>query len=158
MIVIAIKDLKKQKQLIQNKKRQMTPYIVLLYILPEDITNHIIMFAKLNSAEIIKQYFKKTLAYKIKHIHNSIEHACFQCNLDLRMTNYGILYKNTILTRESVIQTLSSCHCCARHQINKPKTLNSYNFQIATNTHYNNQECTCPCRHMSRFICQQATD
>lgn len=50
---------------------------------------------------------------------------------------------------------LSNCHCCERHQINKPSL-----FVPWHETHFHNDQtihaCMCNCRHNARIICRQA--
>ena len=87
-----------------------------------------------------------------------IDFAHFNANLGLRMTNYNLLYGKKILTAENVVSTLSSCNCCIRHKKNRPNKLNTYNHYNAINFTFNkpHSSCKCPCRHMSRFICEEA--
>ena len=51
---------------------------------------------------------------------------------------------------------LANCHCCERHQVNKPTIFaplnetHPYTYNLAT------YPCMCQCRQLSRFICRQA--
>lgn len=52
------------------------------------------------------------------------------------------------------LQTVVSCNCCERHQINKPQVLAPW-----VETPWNNSQnyltgCDCDCRHLARFICR----
>ena len=52
------------------------------------------------------------------------------------------------------LQTVVSCNCCERHQINKPRVLAPW-----VETPWNNSQnyltgCDCDCRHIARFICR----
>ena len=55
---------------------------------------------------------------------------------------------------EEVINNLSNCQCCQRHQINRPRT-----FETNNQNNQNNilgifvlHNCQCPCRNYCRFI------
>lgn len=57
-------------------------------------------------------------------------------------------------TYQTKLDFLSKCKCCKRHQINKPFIFFSW---VDTPFKFNksNDNCTCDCRHVSRFICRQ---
>ncbi len=58
-------------------------------------------------------------------------------------------------TIQEKLNTLSNCNCCARHQINKPRTLDIW-INTPLNYNYRNTHCTCKCRHLARFICRNS--
>ena len=137
----------------------MSYYNILATILPQDIVYHIMFFVKIDYAQVIAYHFKKFLQRKIYHIYTMIDFAHFNANLGLRMTNYNLLYGKKILTAENVVSTLSSCNCCIRHKKNRPNKLNTYNHndnEINFTFNKLDRKCKCPCRHMSRFICEEA--
>ena len=51
------------------------------------------------------------------------------------------------------LNTLNRCHCCKRHQINKPSSLINWVDTPFTNNQYNH--CLCNCRHLARHICRK---
>jgi len=54
--------------------------------------------------------------------------------------------------RVKLVDILSGCKCCDRHQINRPNKFESW-----VDTKFNNTcdtDCECKCRHFSRFICR----
>ena len=138
----------------------MSHYNVLDTILPQDIVYHIMFFVKTDYAKIIAYHFKRFLQRKIYHIYMMIDFANFKAKLGARMTNYHICYGKRILSAKNVILTLSSCNCCIRHKKNRPNKLNTYNHVDDENFTFDKADsrCKCPCRHMSRFICEEAID
>ena len=50
---------------------------------------------------------------------------------------------------------LANCHCCNRHQVNKPTVFQPWHETPFNNT-LNIHPCMCNCRLISRFICRQA--
>ena len=64
------------------------------------------------------------------------------------------IYATPGVTFQDKLDYLSNCHCCYRHQVDKPTILepwidtNSNNISII-------YPCRCNCRHLARFICRQ---
>lgn len=58
------------------------------------------------------------------------------------------------VTFQDKLNHLSNCHCCYRHQVNKPIILAPW-----IDTYSNNiliiYPCQCNCRHLARLICRQ---
>ena len=61
------------------------------------------------------------------------------------------IHGNTI---QDKLNTLSKCNCCARHQINKPKILDTW-INTSDNNNKIMNDCTCECRNLARFICRK---
>lgn len=67
------------------------------------------------------------------------------------------IHKN-INDPEHIINQLSKCNCCSRHQSNRPTTLNDIRYlKFITNYNYDNMnqdihECKCTCRHNCRRL------
>lgn len=55
-------------------------------------------------------------------------------------------------TWQDKINTLNTCNCCSKHQINKPTQLQIWNELPFHNDQ--SRQCLCNCRHMSRMICR----
>lgn len=53
----------------------------------------------------------------------------------------------------SIIQTMNSCNCCNRHQINKPNSLEEY-VDYKYPTQNKNYQCKCNCRQIARNCCR----
>ena len=71
--------------------------------------------------------------------------------------NCQIPFENIVITNISdpdhFVNILKQCKCCARHQINKPSSLNDYPQQYDIDHIPSNQNtCLCSCRHHSRWI------
>ena len=61
------------------------------------------------------------------------------------------------VTFQDKLNYLSNCHCCDRHQVNKPTLFVPWHetpFNYDQTTH----PCMCNCRHVARFICRQANN
>lgn len=58
-------------------------------------------------------------------------------------------------TFQDKLDTLSTCNCCSRHQINKPKKFSPWRELPFNNLLDESSNCKCPCRHIARFICRQ---
>ena len=54
-----------------------------------------------------------------------------------------------------LLETLSKCECCDRHQTHRPSRLVDFDSDQACGHHHadGEQPCKCPCRHFSRWIC-----
>lgn len=109
------------------------------------------------AANIIQSKSRCFLRNKIRNIYHMLKFAMFHCQFDLALNRYSLFYRNKILKREQVFSLMSSCQCCKRHQVRKPKSIvkkeseNYFNWTRDT-------DCLCPCRHVSRFICREIDD
>lgn len=61
------------------------------------------------------------------------------------------------LTFQDKLNHLSNCHCCERHQVNKPTLFQPWYETPFNNTQYIHN-CMCNCRHVARAICRQANN
>ncbi len=61
------------------------------------------------------------------------------------------------LTWQEKLDYLSNCNCCMTHQINKPKKFQTW-VDTPFSQWYNQKQCQCACRHLSRMICRQTDD
>ena len=121
--------------------------------LPDDLIVHIWSFNYNWASTIIQKYTKKYISKKIKNIYKMTGFAHHKCQLGVGVSNYSLFYHNKILNNSDVLTTLNACKCCVRHQINKPK-----NMEYWVETEFNNTQdrpCSCPCRHLARFICRE---
>lgn len=60
-------------------------------------------------------------------------------------------------TYQDKLNHLSNCHCCDRHQVNKPTVFRPW-YETPYNNTQHNYPCMCNCRHLARFICRQANN
>lgn len=120
--------------------------------LPYEIIEHIWSFNYFWAATTIQINFKKFIRNKVRNICSLMKFAHFNCNLGLSMNNYSLHYNNKIINKSSVFNTLNACKCCSRHQINKPTKIALWNETEFHNTQ--DTACSCPCRHLSRFLCR----
>jgi hypothetical protein len=126
------------------------------YKLPYDLIEHIWSFNYMWASNIIQKYIKKYISNKVKIIYEMVGFAHHKCHLGCGIRNYSIFYKNKVLKNDQVLTTLNSCKCCKKHQINKPKNMVPW---IETEFHdMQDTECSCPCRHLARFICREVTN
>ena len=56
------------------------------------------------------------------------------------------------IVKSIYIKVLNTCTCCEKHKINKPSTYSKWVETPFNRTQDNN--CLCPCRHYSRWICR----
>lgn len=121
--------------------------------LPYELVNYIWSFNYSWASIIIQKYTKKYISNKVKNIFKMVQFAHHDCHLGVGINNYSLFYKNKVLKNHEVLSTLNACNCCKIHQINKPKMM-----EIWVETEFNdtrkNRQCSCPCRHLARFICR----
>ena len=56
-------------------------------------------------------------------------------------------------TKKHMFKICTTCKCCTRHQINRPKTLKSKVIYVYWHgTQITNDDCQCMCRHVARQI------
>ena len=121
-----------------------------------DLIEYIWSFNYRWASTIIQKYTKKYISNKIKNIYEMVGFAYHECHLGMGIHNYSLFYKNKVLKNSDVIITLNACKCCKKHQINKPKNMVHWmetEFNDRQNIH-----CSCPCRHLARFICREIND
>lgn len=126
------------------------------YKLPHDLVEYIWSFNYSWASTIIQKYTKKYISNKIKSVHEMVGFAHHECRLGVGIRNYSLFYKNKVLKNSDVLTTLNACKCCVRHQINKPTKMESW-----VDTEYHDTQetpCSCPCRHLARFICREVND
>ena len=126
------------------------------YKLPYDLIEHIWSFNYRWASTIIQKYTKNYISNKVKNIYEMVGFAHHACHLGSGLRNYSLLYKNKVLKNSDVLTTLNSCKCCVRHQINKPKNMAPWIETGFNDTR--NRQCSCPCRHLARFICREIND
>ena len=125
-------------------------------LLPLEVVEYIWSFNYPSQASVIQKKFRECFQQKVNEVSNMVCFVMSNKNISLNLTNFSVFYKNKILKREDVFKTLTLCNCCARHQINKPKTLHKW---INTEFHGTQEtDCECQCRHLSRFICREIED
>ena len=109
------------------------------------------------AANIIQTKSRKFMRKKISNIYDMLSFVRRDCKFDLALNKYSLFYRNKILKREQVFSLMTSCQCCKRHQIRKPKTI----VKKEREDYFNwtqDTDCSCPCRHVSRFICREVDD
>tara|TARA_B110000208_G_scaffold167118_1_gene206375 strand:- start:2580 stop:2870 length:291 start_codon:yes stop_codon:yes gene_type:complete len=55
-------------------------------------------------------------------------------------------------TAQEIVEGLSQCQCCERHQLNRPCTIQENYNEYHPNTYGANATCTCVCRYSSRCL------
>ncbi len=124
----------------------------LLNKLPEDVLDYIWSMNQEWAANIMQQAVRSFIRFKVQEFRKMIYFACWSCDFGAEMKTYNLFYKNRILNRQDVLNTLSACKCCERHQINKPSVLSKWEETTISLSHYT--PCNCSCRHLSRWICR----
>tara|TARA_X000001036_G_C20249745_1_gene631651 strand:+ start:181 stop:618 length:438 start_codon:yes stop_codon:yes gene_type:complete len=132
------------------------------YKLPYDLIEYIWSFNYFWASTIIQKYTKKYISNKVENIYEMVGFAHHKCHLGCGISNYSLFYKNKVIKNSDVLTTLNACKCCVRHQINKPKNMESW-VETEFGPDYTNiatQDtlCSCPCRHLARFICREVND
>ena len=122
-----------------------------LTILPYDLKEYIWSFNYTWGANVIQKMTKNFIKNKVKNLYSIYGFVHLTCRLGLR-DNYYVHYNNKLLNKTQILQTLNSCKCCERHQILKPKQLNTWTETEFHGTQYT--PCICACRHLARFICR----
>lgn len=120
--------------------------------LPEELLHYIISFNEIEAVEIIQKKAKNMLKNKIEAFESML---MFMSNsgLTLSLNKHKIFYKNRIVSKEEVVETLGKCDCCERHKINRPKKMVPW---VDTEFHGTViKSCPCHCRQFSRFICRE---
>ena len=62
------------------------------------------------------------------------------------------------VTPQEKLNSLASCFCCERHQVNKPTVYREWVECVSVKLPGFDQTCTCSCRHTARMLCRQAVD
>lgn len=61
--------------------------------------------------------------------------------------------KDKLNDKEKIVEVLSNCKCCQRHQKNKPKHINDWKLNFRPKEEPKKIICYCNCRQYSRMIC-----
>ena len=71
-------------------------------------------------------------------------------------STYEEFLRTVIKNPEEAIKILDACTCCTDHPFNRPKKLSIWKETSFANTQTSEKgrDCTCRCRHLSRFICR----
>lgn len=139
------------------KQRKMHSILALtettrFVFLPNELLFHIISFNEKNAVELIQKKAKNMLKNKIRAF-ESMMMFVFDSGLTLSLKKNNLFYKNRIVSKEEVVETLGKCDCCERHKINRPKKLAPW---VDTDFHDTViRSCPCHCRQFSRFICRE---
>ena len=72
---------------------------------------------------------------------------------DILLPEFNKIQGNTY---QEKLDTLNDCHCCMKHQINKPSVFGRWVDTPTFDGLAHHRICQCNCRHMARFICRQA--
>lgn len=132
------------------------------YCLPLDIIQYINDINYNYYAQIIQKNWLLHINNK-KYQRNTI--LIFNKYYDSNIDNINNYYNNFIIENVSlfkkIVNTCNNCNCCKKHTINRPKTLeyfNDFKYRISGSyrqTFYMKNNCTCPCRHLTRKICDK---
>lgn len=113
--------------------------------LPREIIDEILSF----NADHREPYSKcmdniHTIAsvYKARYICNT-----FDSSRHNRFVDHIVSIFESRDARISIIEGLSQCKCCLRHQQDRPFTL------VINKSSPHTDNCDCICRHVSRFMC-----
>lgn len=119
--------------------------------LPDELIFHIRSFNFDWAAKIIQKKTKECFQKKIEVLTELVNFSLDSLPRE-EMAKFSVFYKNKILKPKDILDTFSKCNCCERHQINKPKELKKW---VETTFHgTQDTNCSCHCRHFSRFICR----
>tara|TARA_B110000971_G_C19775612_1_gene392873 strand:- start:103 stop:519 length:417 start_codon:yes stop_codon:yes gene_type:complete len=124
----------------------------LLSKLPEDVLHYIWSMNHEWAINIMQHAVRSFIRIKVQEFRKMIDFACWPCDFGAEMKTYNLFYKNRILNRQDVLNTLSACKCCERHQKNKPNVLSKWEETTIPLSQYT--PCNCCCRHLSRWICR----
>lgn len=128
-----------------------------LGFLPEELRNFIWMINYPWAVEIVQNAVIKFIQNKVLFLREMAIFAFSRCGLGVGVNLYGIHYRNRVLGRQDVLRTMNSCkRCCQRHQVNKPSALVPWTDTQLQGTQ--DTPCSCPCRHLARFICREVVD
>lgn len=67
-------------------------------------------------------------------------------------------YKKYKYITDDILTKLFYCDCCLKHQINKPAIFMLCPKYECHFTQLEDDDCHCPCRHLSRDICRLCDD
>tara|TARA_E500000178_G_scaffold343793_1_gene391082 strand:+ start:1180 stop:1590 length:411 start_codon:yes stop_codon:yes gene_type:complete len=120
-------------------------------MLPQEIKEYIWSFNYDWASNIIQKSSQRFIRNKVNNIEKIIINEYKKGNYVLH-TNNPLCYKDFVLTKKQVFDTMVSCKCCPRHQVNKPTHFNKY---VETEFHGTQKtNCFCSCRHNARMICR----
>ena len=136
----------------------------------------------MNNNLLIKELQKKCLDY-LNELENIEKFKIFskeliQCSIKKQLKKYLIQPSNmqyleddtSKFERENIIYVFSNCDCCEEHQRERP-SLYDYNsgympeypnpnidWKLDTLSKIGKNNCNCPCRFVSRYICRIDND
>jgi len=120
-------------------------------MLPQEIKEYIWSFNYKQASKTIQDKTRLFIRNKVKGINNAIADEYKKGNYVLHTKN-PLCYKGLVLSKKQVLDTMISCKCCPKHQVNKPKHFDKY---IETELYGpQNTNCFCSCRQIARMICQ----
>ena len=150
---------------IHNFNYQITKNPIILRVLNIDqniISSTRFRFLSYELIELIYYYvlvFNKTANIIRKYTKSYIKRKVMLMDTYMRSTLFPVLALFSKDIKVSVLRTFNACKCCAKHQINKPKTLKKWiesepNSVSNTDLDSISLSCDCPCRHQARWICR----
>ncbi len=120
-------------------------------MLPQEIKEYIWSFNYKWASNIIQKSSQRFIRNKVNDIEKIIIDE-YKKGKNVLHTKNPLCYKGFVLTKKQVFDTMVSCKCCPRHQVNKPTHFNKY---LETEFHgTQNTNCFCSCRHNARMICR----
>ena len=120
-------------------------------MLPQEIKEYIWSFNYKWASHVIQMKSRRFICNKVKGIDKLIIDEYKKGNYVLHTKN-PLCYNGFVLTKKQLFDTMISCKCCPKHQVNKPTQFNKY---VETEFHgTQNTDCFCPCRHNARMICR----
>jgi hypothetical protein len=122
-------------------------------MLPQEIKEYIWSFNYKWASNIIQKSSQRFIQNKVNDIEKIIADEYKKGNYVLHTKN-TFCYKGFILTKKQVFDTMISCKCCPKHQVNKPTHFDKYKY-VETEFHGTQKtNCFCSCRHNARMICR----
>ena len=104
------------------------------------------------------------IVYSLRHtfIYAPLGHSMLRIDNMQQLHNTSQLLRDLFdevpgVTFQDKLNHLSNCHCCDRHQVNKPTVFQPW-YETPFNNTQNIYPCMCNCRHVARFICRQANN
>ena len=124
-------------------------------MLPQEIKEYIWSFNYDWASNIIQKSSQRFIRNKVNNIEKIIINEYKKGNYILHNilhTNNPLCYKGLVLSKKQVLDTMISCKCCPKHQVNKPMHYDKY---VETELYGpQNTNSFCSCRQIARMICE----
>ena len=125
--------------------------------LPFEITEFIILINEIWAIDKLKnlllKFKQKILQKEIKFIHATMIDSVNYMNI-MKKKDYRLYINKKFYNKKDLFDTLIKCKCCERHQKNRPTIIKPWKETTIVYKSQPNYECSCFCRHLSRFVCR----